>query len=140
MAEPSAAPAANNRSKIIVGVDDVPESLALVDHIVSDAGYTFMGAGGAAECLALVARIVPQLILLDVEMPKMDGFDTCRLLRADGRLTHVPIAFLTARKSSEDVRKGMSVGGNDFVLKPFDRAKLIERLNYWTRHRVNKSW
>ena len=140
MAESSAAPAANNRSKIIVGVDDVPESLALVDHIVSDAGYTFMGAGGGAECLALVARIVPQLILLDVEMPKMDGFETCRLLRADGRLTHVPIAFLTARKSSEDVRKGMAAGGNDFVLKPFDRAKLIERLNYWTRHRVNKSW
>jgi len=140
MAEPSAASGTNNRSKIIVGVDDVPESLALVDHIVSDAGYTFMGAGGGAECLALVARIVPQLILLDVEMPKMDGFETCRLLRADGRLTHVPIAFLTARKSSEDVRKGMAAGGNDFVLKPFDRAKLIERLNYWTRHRVNKSW
>ena len=140
MAESSAAPAANNRSKIIVGVDDVPESLSLVDHIVSDAGYTFMGAAGGAECLALIARIVPQLILLDVEMPKMDGFETCRRLRTDSRLTHVPIAFLTARKSSEDVRKGMSVGGNDFVLKPFDRAKLIERLNYWTRHRVNKSW
>ena len=140
MAEPSTAAAANNRSKIIVGVDDMPESLSLVGHIVSDAGYTFMGAAGGAECLALVARIVPQLILLDVEMPKMDGFETCRRLRADGRLTHVPIAFLTARKTSEDVRRGMDAGGNDFVLKPFDRAKLIERLNYWTRHRVNKNW
>jgi CheY-like chemotaxis protein len=140
MAEPPVASAANNRSKIVVGVDDMPESLGLIDHIISDAGYTFMGAVGGTECLALVARIVPQLILLDVEMPKMDGFETCRLLRADGRLTHVPIAFLTARKTSEDVRKGMAAGGNDFVLKPFDRAKLIERLNYWTRHRVNKSW
>jgi two-component system, OmpR family, response regulator len=140
MPELSAASVANNRSKIIVGVDDVPESLSLVGHIVSEAGYTFMGAAGGNECLALVARIVPQLILLDVEMPKMDGFETCRRLRADGRLTHVPIAFLTARKSTEDVRSGMAAGGNDFVLKPFDRAKLIERLNYWTRHRVNKSW
>jgi two-component system, OmpR family, response regulator len=140
MAEPSVAPATNNRSKIVVGVDDMAESLSLVGHIVSDAGYVFMGAAGGAECLALVARIVPQFILLDVEMPKMDGFETCRRLRADWRLTHVPIAFLTARKTSEDVRKGMAVGGNDFVLKPFDRAKLIERLNYWTRHRVNKTW
>jgi two-component system OmpR family response regulator len=140
MAAPPAAPTATNKSKIIVGVDDAPESLALVGHIVSDAGYVFMGAVGGNECLSLIARIVPQLILLDVEMPEMDGFETCRRLRTDTRLTHVPIAFLTARKSTEDVRTGMAAGGNDFVLKPFDRAKLVERLNYWTRHRVNKRW
>jgi DNA-binding response OmpR family regulator len=134
------ASAALNRSKIIVGVDDATESLSLIGHVVSEAGYTFMGAPGAAECLALVARIVPQLILLDIQMPGLDGFEICRRLRADRRLTHVPIAFLTACKSSTDVRSGLAAGGNDFILKPFDRAQLVERLNYWTRHRVNKNW
>jgi two-component system OmpR family response regulator len=129
-----------NKHKIVVGVDDTPDNLSLLSRIVVNAGYTFFGATSGAECLALVARVVPQLILLDIQMSEMDGFETCRQLRADMRFTHVPIAFITARQSVEDVRTGMAAGGNDFIVKPFDHEKFVERLSYWTRRRVNKGW
>jgi DNA-binding response OmpR family regulator len=90
--------------------------------------------------LALVMRVVPQLILLDIQMSEMDGFETCRRLRADMRFKHLPIAFLTARQSVEDVRTGTAAGGNDFIVKPFDHEKFVERLSYWTRRQVNKAW
>jgi two-component system OmpR family response regulator len=133
-------PLAANRSKVIVGVDDDTESLTLLDRVVSSAGYTFLGVASGPECLALLARTMPRLILLDIQMPEMDGFETCRRLRADKGLLHVPIAFITSRKTTEDVRKGMAAGGNDFIVKPFEPAKLADRLHYWTRHQVNKTW
>lgn len=140
MSEPSLTRAAANRSKVIVGVDDDADSLMLLDRVVGDAGYTFLGVASGQECLTLLARTVPRLVLLDIQMPDMDGFETCRRLRADKNLLHVPIAFLTARKTTEDVRKGMAAGGNDFIVKPYEPAKLTERLHYWTRHQVNRAW
>lgn len=129
-----------NRSKVVIGVDDDPACLALLDRVVGAAGYTFLGVASGQECVTLVARTVPRLILLDIQMPDMDGFETCRRLRAEKQLIHVPIAFLTARKTTDDVRKGMAVGANDFIVKPFEPAKLTERLHYWTRHQVNRTW
>jgi len=130
--------AANNKSKVIIGVDDTPENLMLLGHVVAAAGYTFFSASSGTECLILLSRIEPRLILLDVQMPGMDGFETCRQIRNDVRLRHVPVAFLTSRQTPADVRAGVAAGGNDFILKPFDNALLISRLNHWTRQRVNK--
>ena len=129
-----------NRSKVVIGVDDDPSCLTLLDRVVGSAGYTFLGVASGQECMTLVARTVPRLILLDIQMPDMDGFETCRRLRAEKQLIHVPIAFLTARKTTADVRKGMAIGANDFIVKPFEPAKLTERLHYWTRHQVNRTW
>ena len=64
---------------------------------------------------------------------------TRRAAVADVRLRQVPVAFLTSRKTTEDVRTGMAAGGNDFILKPFDKAQLVNRLNHWTRQRVNRA-
>jgi len=89
---------------VIIDVDDTPENLTLLGHVVGAAGYTFFSALGGAECLSLLARIEPRLILLDIQMPGMDGFETCRQIRSDVRLRHVPVAFLTSRKTTEDVR------------------------------------
>jgi two-component system, OmpR family, response regulator len=136
----SALPPPASKSKIIVGVDDTAESLTLLGHAVNDAGYTFVGAASGQEGLGLLARIEPRFILLDIQMPDMDGFETCRRIRADSRLTQVPVAFLTARKTTADVRAGMAAGGNDFIAKPFDPAKLCERIHYWVARRVNKGW
>jgi len=69
----------------------------------------------------------------------MDGFETCCQIRSDVRLRHVPVAFLTSRKTTEDVRAGMAAGGNDFILKPFDNAQMISRVDHWTRQRINKA-
>jgi CheY-like chemotaxis protein len=125
-----------NKGKVVIGVDDTLENLTLLGHVLGAAGYTFFGAPSGAECLAMLARIEPRLILLDIQMPEMDGFATCRAIRSHGRLRHMPVAFLTSRKTIEDVRAGVTAGGNDFILKPFDHAQLVGRVNHWTRQRI----
>lgn len=124
------------KTKIVVGVDDQPENLMILEALITQRGYSFFGASSGAEGMSLAARVAPKLILLDVQMPEMDGFETCRRLRAMPDLFHVPIAFLTARKSPDDVRAGLGAGGNDFIVKPFDPAKLLARVDHWVGRRV----
>ncbi len=137
---PDPAPAwanASNRNKIVVGVDDLPQHLRLLRQCILSGGFTFVGVPSGVECLTLVSRIEPRLVLLDVQMPDLDGFETCRRLRADMRLSHVPIAFLTSRNSPDDVKRGLACGGNDFILKPVSLARLMERVNHWTSRRLS---
>lgn len=129
-------PANDSRNKIVIGVDDNEANLAFLKSAVTSAGYTFFGATSGAECLSLVLRVPPRLILLDIQMPWMDGFETCRRLRALAETATVPIAFLTACKTREDVRTGLAAGGNDFIVKPFLPAHLLERVRHWTTRSV----
>jgi DNA-binding response OmpR family regulator len=128
--------AGEKKGQLVLAVDDAPESLSLIEVAVTDGGYVFYGAASGRDCFDLIDRVTPKVILLDVEMPEMDGFEVCKRLRIDKRLTHVPILFLTAHKTVEAVRKGLAVGGNDFILKPFDIAKLQARLRHWMAQRV----
>ena len=121
----------NLPSDIVLGVDDRIECLELLDNVVRAGGYSFVGARSGAECLTLLTRIVPKVILLDIEMPNLDGFETCRRIRALPALRRVPIAFLTARKMAADVRKGLLIGGNDFIVKPFEVNNLLDRISHW---------
>ena len=121
----------DSRRGVNIGVDDNSFGLSLLKETISSAGYTFFGASSGQEAVRLTERLIPQLIVLDVEMPGMDGFSTCRQLRSRLSLKHVPIAFLTARKTAEDVRTGLGAGGNDFIVKPFDPAKLLARIRHW---------
>ncbi len=126
------------KHKIVIGVDDHPRNVTLLRDVITSAGYTFFGATSGSECLSLVMRVEPRLILLDIQMPEMDGIETCRKLRTrpDGRLDRVPIAFITACNMQADVQRGLAAGGNDFILKPFAITRLIERVNYWTSRSV----
>jgi len=127
----------DRRSRIVIGVDDEAGNIEMLSSLIEGAGFTFMGASSGTECLTLVARIEPRLILLDIEMlPGMDGFETCRRIRHDMRLKPVPIVFLTGRKTAEDVKRCLQAGGNDFIVKPFDPVKLIERVEYWMVRRM----
>jgi len=135
MAEPGTNVAAN-RDKVVIGVDDLPQHLKLLQQCIQSGGYTFIGAASGLDCLALVSRVQPRLILLDVQMPELDGFETCRRLRIDQGLNQVPIAFLTARNSPDDVKLGLAAGGNDFILKPVALARLLDRVQYWTSRHV----
>jgi CheY-like chemotaxis protein len=120
----------------VLAADDQPENIMLLESLIESQGFTFFGARSGAECLSLAERVKPRLVLLDVQMPGMDGFETCRRLRAIPALAGAPVAFLTARKSSADVRAGMLAGGNDFIVKPFDPEKLIARVIHWTGRRA----
>lgn len=126
----------DNRHRVVIGVDDAPEIISLLKLVLSEAGYCFLGCASGEECLKLVAVAAPRLILLDIEMPYMDGIETCRRLRAVQTLAPVPIAFLTARKTGQDVRDGVQAGGNDFISKPFKRETLLGRVQHWTSRRL----
>ena len=127
---------ASRRAKIILAADDQPENLMILESLIEGQGFTFFGVESGLDAISLATRISPRLILLDVQMPLMDGFETCRRLRAIRELRQVPIAFLTARKASDDVRAGLLAGGNDFIVKPFDPEKLICRVVQWSGRRL----
>ncbi|HEX7759468.1 MAG TPA: response regulator [Caulobacteraceae bacterium] len=127
---------ASRRAKIVLAADDQPENLVILESLIEAQGFTFFGVETGLDAISLATRISPRLILLDVQMPLMDGFETCRRLRAIPELKPVPIAFLTGRKSSEDVRAGLLAGGNDFIVKPFDPDKLIARVIQWAGRRL----
>ena len=124
-------PTVARRSKIVMVVDDSWENLLHLQNLIESHGYVCLAVPSGPDCLELVNRAPPKLILLDVEMPSMDGYETCRRLRRVQSMRRVPIMFLTARKTAEAVRTGIGVGGNDFVVKPFDPAKLLERIDHW---------
>ena len=119
-------------SKIILAADDNSNNLRVLETVLESQGYTFFGVGSGRECLALVGRIAPALFILDVEMPGMNGFDTCRQLRARADSRDVPIAFYTAHRRSADLSEGVAAGGNDFLLKPIEPGKLLARVRRWT--------
>ena len=130
------AEAAARRAKVVLAADDQHENIMMLESLIETQGFTFFGVGGGAECLSLAPRISPRLILLDIQMPELDGFETCRRLRAIYSLKQIAVAFLTARKAAADVQAGIKAGGNDFIVKPFDPEKLIARLIYWTDRRA----
>ena len=119
---------------IIVGIEDDIDQLVLLQTHVTTAGHIFFGATNGGEGLTLVRQVRPELVILDVTMPGIDGFETCRRLRADPELPRMPILLLTGRKSEADVLKAKEVGANDFVIKPFAAAQLAARLKRWTNH------
>ncbi len=103
--------------RLVMAVDNSPDIIARVGSLARSAGFYFVSANSGPYCLSLTLRCIPSLILLEVEMPSMSGYETCRRLRENPALAHVPVAFLTARKTVEDVSEGLAVGGNDFLYK-----------------------
>jgi len=117
--------------KIIIGVDDAPENLALLKAVIEAQGYTFHGAASGRECLAFVACLQPTLILLDMEMPGMNGLEVCRAIRSSASPLAVPVIFLSAHREAEAMRQCFAAGGNDFIVKPFDVIDLLDHIKSW---------
>ncbi len=132
MSEGGASPGA---TRTVLVVDDTEFIQLLLRRLLERAGYAFLGAATGAEGLSLLARVTPDLVLLDVQMPGMDGYETCRELRRIPRLEAVPVVFLSARDTAEDARAASEVGGDDFVVKPFDPVDLLGRVRHWTARR-----
>lgn len=124
--------AVGDPSKLVLGVDDLPENLLFLRANLLVARYRFVGAASGAACLEILTRETPQLILLDVQMPEIDGFEVCRAIRRNPAFRDIPIAFLTAHNGPDDIERGLAAGGNDFITKPFNPVTLIERVAHWT--------
>ena len=112
----------------ILIVDDIPDNLNLLCQTLESEGYNIIAAPSGEIALQIVARIQPDLILLDIMMPGMDGFETCRRFKADKRLANIPVIFITARDETESVVEGFQVGGVDYITKPFQKEEVLVRV------------
>jgi diguanylate cyclase (GGDEF)-like protein len=112
----------------ILLVDDSRPIHSLVAAFLEDDSVTIHSAFDGQTALSLAAALRPELILLDVEMPGMDGFEVCRRLKADPALASLPIIFLTVRNSPEEMVRGLDLGANDYLSKPFKRPELLSRV------------
>jgi DNA-binding response OmpR family regulator len=117
--------------KLIMAIDNSHGILMLLADILTTAGYQFIGERNPRQGLARVQIRVPDLLLLDIEMPHMNGFELCRRVRESERAHAVPIVFLTGRNRPEDFRAGIEAGGNDYIVKPFTAITLLQRAGHW---------
>ncbi len=114
-------------AKVLV-VDDVPINVKLLADLLAVKGYATLAASSGAEALELIERERPDLILLDVMMPGMSGYDVCRAIRADPRHAMLPVVLVTALDPAEERAKGLDAGADDFLSKPVSQAELVARV------------
>jgi CheY-like chemotaxis protein len=117
----------NGRGSILV-VDDTPESLRVLAGVLEQEGYRVRPANSGELALASIAAQPPDLILLDIRMPGMDGFEVCRRLKADETTGHIPVIFQSAATDLADRLEGLRLGAVDFISKPFQREELLARV------------
>lgn len=114
-------------TKIII-VDDNSQNLGLLFNILDSIGYDVRIAQDGESAIAKIKRDPPDLILLDVMMPGMDGFEVCSQLKSDSKLTEIPVIFMTALSETVDKLKGLQLGAVDYITKPFSHDEVIARL------------
>jgi DNA-binding response OmpR family regulator len=117
----------------ILAVDDDPEVLGTLSRALQREGFDMGRATSGTEALRSLYERQPDLIILDIMMPGLDGLGVCRKIRADTRYNNVAILFLTARGQTDDVVAGLDAGGDDYVPKPFELAELIARVRALVR-------
>jgi CheY-like chemotaxis protein len=113
---------------VIMAIDDNTINLRLLKSILEPQGYTTMTALSAEEAFRLLKKERPELILLDVVMPVMDGFETALRIKKSPGYKEIPIIFLTALNETKDIVKGFDAGGVDYVTKPFNPPELLARI------------
>jgi two-component system response regulator MtrA len=118
----------SSNGKLVLVADDDVDILALVKAILERAGHEVMTAGDGAQALALVRERRPDLAVLDFAMPKMDGLEVLRRLRADDESSDLPVVLLSARAQEADVALGFATGASAYVRKPFSPRELADRV------------
>ncbi len=121
-------------AKILV-VDDEPDALELVSFNLKSAGYEVVTADNGSEALKKARQHVPDLILLDVMLPEVDGLEVCKLLRRDPATAPIPIIMLTAKAGEIDRVLGLELGAEDYVTKPFSPRELVLRVKNLLKRR-----
>ena len=117
----------DNAFRVLI-VDDVPENIQILVHLLSEKGLKVNYAESGIKALKAIKNNIPDLILLDVSMPGMDGFEVCEKLKKDPLTEHIPVIFLTAKVDQKDVINGLEIGAVDYVTKPFNANELISRI------------
>lgn len=113
----------------ILIVDDVPRNLQVLVNMLREKDYKISVAPGGRKALQMVDIFLPDLILLDIVMPRPDGFQVCKKLKASPETKDIPIIFLSAKTETEDIVKGFELGAVDYVTKPFKKTELLARIS-----------
>lgn len=122
-------------NKTIMVVDDVESNRVLLKMILED-DYNIVECASGQECVDQVAKDVPDIILLDVNMPGMTGYEVCTELRKHKESTATPIIFVSAMDNVEERLAGFEAGGNEYITKPIDPERVLERVNYFIEHQA----
>jgi DNA-binding response OmpR family regulator len=116
------------RGAAVLIVDDVPDDLDILCRSLDKADYDVLVATSGAQAIDIATRARPELILLDVMMPEMDGYETCRQLKMQETTRDIPVIFLTALTQPEQIVEGFRVGGIDYMTKPFHQEEVLVRI------------
>lgn len=114
---------------VIMIVDDIPENLQVLGNNLDMAGYETAFATNGRDALEAIGELMPDLILLDVSMPDIDGFEVCRRLKANPKTADIPIIFLTAHTDVENIVHAFAIGAGDYIAKPFQQGELLSRVS-----------
>lgn len=115
-------------NKTILVVDDEKDLLDLIEYNLKKEGFQVLKAENGEQGIALAKQSKPDLVLLDIMMPKMDGLEAVEIMRKDDDLKRIPIIFLTARSDEKTEVEGLNKGGDDYITKPISTTKLISRI------------
>ena len=118
-----------DNEKTIMVVDDNPDIITIVRTILEGKGFNVLSASSGAECLATLKTQKPDLIVLDIMMPDMDGLEVLTRLKATSEFSNVPVVLLTAKVQYEDVLGGYKLGADYYITKPFTSTQLINGIN-----------
>ena len=113
----------------ILVVDDEPEITDIVETFLTEAGYTVTVENASRRAIAKARDFKPDVIILDIMMPEMDGYQVCQDMKQDPNLSGTPIIFLTGKDRSDDMGRSFKAGGDMFIKKPFSCERLLEIVN-----------
>ncbi len=133
MGDANATPGWLDERPVVLIVDDTPDNLAFLSDTLQAHGYAVLVALSGEDALKCLARVTPDVVLLDAMMPGMDGFETCSRMKQDVRHEHLPVIFMTALTESEHVVRGFRVGGIDYVTKPVRPEEVSARIDAHVR-------
>ena len=129
-----------NQTDIVLVVDDSPDALSLINDALETEGLDVLVALEGKQALTIAKRIRPDVILLDAVMPVMDGFETCKQLKANTELADIPVIFMTGLSDTDDIVRGLEAGVVDYLIKPINPAELIARMKvHLSNARLTKS-
>jgi DNA-binding response OmpR family regulator len=114
--------------KKILIVDDEPNILVSLQFLMHQRGYEVMTATSGEEAIEIIMKFQPHLILLDVMLPGIDGFEVCEIVRLDPKWRDIKIIFLSAKGQEEDIAKGMVLGADDYITKPYGNKDVTEKV------------
>ncbi len=125
---------------VVFAVDDNEDNLAIIAHLFAKENIRMFAFSNGHELLEAIQLVTPSLILLDVVMPAMDGYEVCRRLKNNAQTEHIPVIFLTGKTDPDDIVQGFHAGGVDYIAKPFRKEELLSRVHtHLTLHETQRS-